>query len=103
MLSRSGGCASPTVAGRWSMVWTSTSRPMSTRNIAASHKLAKSLRALDDLVGQVARVELVATILRHDYLPRAIAGDPLNPSGSFSTTAPSEYARGKRGRTIAPA
>ncbi len=27
MLSRSGCCASPTVAGRWSMVWTSTSRP----------------------------------------------------------------------------
>ena len=27
MLSRSGGCASPTAAGRWSMVWASTSRP----------------------------------------------------------------------------
>ncbi len=41
------------------------------------------LKSIFTRTGVHSRGELVATILRH-----AIAGDPLNPSGSFSTLAP---------------
>jgi hypothetical protein len=37
-----------------------------------------------DRTGAHSRGQLVATIFKRDYLPHAIAGDPLNPAGAFT-------------------
>ena len=42
------------------------------------------LKSAFDRTGVHSRGELVATILQRDYLPRAIAGDPLSASGAFA-------------------
>ncbi|HUZ54004.1 MAG TPA: helix-turn-helix transcriptional regulator [Streptosporangiaceae bacterium] len=42
------------------------------------------LKSVFDRTGVHSRGELVATILQRDYLPRAIAGDPLSRSGAFA-------------------
>jgi DNA-binding NarL/FixJ family response regulator len=64
-----------------------------TRQIASQLHLTTDtvqdhLKSVFDRTGVRSRGELVATILRRDYLPHAIAGDPLNRSGAF-TPAPS--------------
>jgi DNA-binding CsgD family transcriptional regulator len=60
----------------------------STRQIAGQLHLTTDtvqdhLKSVFARTGVHSRGELVATILHRDYLPRAIAGDPLNRSGSF--------------------
>jgi DNA-binding CsgD family transcriptional regulator len=62
---------------------------LATRQIAARLHLTADtvqdhLKSVFDRTGVHSRGELVATILRRDYLPHAIAGDPLSPSGSFA-------------------
>jgi DNA-binding CsgD family transcriptional regulator len=42
------------------------------------------LKSVFDRVGVHSRGELVATILRREYLPHAAKGEPLNRSGSFA-------------------
>jgi DNA-binding CsgD family transcriptional regulator len=42
------------------------------------------LKSVFDRTGVHSRGELVATVLRRDYLPHAIAGDPLSRSGAFA-------------------
>jgi DNA-binding CsgD family transcriptional regulator len=42
------------------------------------------LKSVFDRTGVHSRGELVATIFQRDYLPRAIAGDPLGRSGAFA-------------------
>lgn len=66
---------------------------LSTRLIAAQLHLTTDtvqdhLKSVFTRTGVHSRGQLVATILRRDYLPRATAGDPLNKSGAFNTTAP---------------
>jgi len=63
-----------------------------TRQIASQLHLTTDtvqdhLKSVFDRTGVRSRGELVATILRRDYLPHAMAGDPLNRSGAF-TPAP---------------
>jgi DNA-binding CsgD family transcriptional regulator len=47
------------------------------------------LKSVFGRTGTHSRGELVATILRRDYLPHAIAGDPVNTSGAFDPPASS--------------
>jgi hypothetical protein len=42
------------------------------------------LKSVFDRTGVHSRGELVATILKRDYLPRAVAGDSLSRSGAFA-------------------
>ena len=42
------------------------------------------LKSAFDRTGVHSRGELVATILQRDYLPHAVAGDPVSPSGAFA-------------------
>jgi len=42
------------------------------------------LKSVFDRTGARNRGGLVAMILQHDYLPRAIAGDRPGPSGAFA-------------------
>jgi DNA-binding CsgD family transcriptional regulator len=42
------------------------------------------LKSVFDRTGVHSRGELVAAILQRDYLPRAVAGDPLGRSGAFA-------------------
>jgi DNA-binding CsgD family transcriptional regulator len=42
------------------------------------------LKSVFERTGVHSRGELVATILQRDYLPRALAGDPLGRSGAFA-------------------
>jgi DNA-binding NarL/FixJ family response regulator len=63
-----------------------------TRQIASQLHLTTDtvqdhLKSVFDRTGVRSRGELVATILRRDYLPHAMAGDPLNRAGAF-TPAP---------------
>ena len=44
------------------------------------------LKSVFDRTGVHSRGELVATIFQRDYLPRAIAGDPLGRSGAFAAS-----------------
>jgi DNA-binding CsgD family transcriptional regulator len=62
---------------------------LSTRQIAGRLHLTTDtvqdhLKSVFDRTGVHSRGELVATILRRDYLPHAIAGDRLNPAGAFA-------------------
>jgi len=42
------------------------------------------LKSVFTRTGVHSRGDLVATILRHEYIPRATAGDPISPSGAFA-------------------
>ncbi|HEX9554779.1 MAG TPA: helix-turn-helix transcriptional regulator [Streptosporangiaceae bacterium] len=62
---------------------------MSTRQIAGQLHLTADtvqdhLKSVFDRTGVHSRGQLVATIFERDYLPHAIAGDPLNPAGAFT-------------------
>lgn len=64
---------------------------LSTRQIAghlhlASDTVQDHLKSVFDRTGVHSRGELVATILRRDYLPHAMAGDPLNRQGTFTAS-----------------
>lgn len=61
---------------------------MSTRQIAdrlhlTADTVQDHLKSVFDRTGVHSRGQLVATIFERDYLPHAIAGDPLNPAGAF--------------------
>jgi DNA-binding CsgD family transcriptional regulator len=63
-------------------------RGLSTRDIAArltitDNTVQDHLKSIFDKVGVRSRRELVAVILQEQYLPRAIAGQPVGPSGFF--------------------
>jgi DNA-binding CsgD family transcriptional regulator len=62
---------------------------MSTRQIASRLHLTADtvqdhLKSVFNRTGVHSRGQLVATIFERDYLPRAIAGDPVNPAGAFT-------------------
>ncbi len=62
---------------------------LSTRQIAAQLHLTADtvqdhLKSVFDRTGVHSRGQLVAAIFDRDYLPRAIAGDPLGPAGAFT-------------------
>ncbi len=62
---------------------------MSTRQIAGRLHLTADtvqdhLKSVFDRTGVHSRGQLVATIFERDYLPHAIAGDPVNPAGAFT-------------------
>ena len=62
---------------------------MSTRQIAGRLHLTADtvqdhLKSVFNRTGVHSRGQLVATIFERDYLPRAIAGDPVNPAGAFT-------------------
>ena len=62
---------------------------MSTRQIAGQLHLTADtvqdhLKSVFDRTGVHSRGQLVAAIFERDYLPRAIAGDGLSPSGAFA-------------------
>jgi DNA-binding CsgD family transcriptional regulator len=62
---------------------------MSTRQIASRMHLTADtvqdhLKSVFDRTGVHSRGQLVATIFQRDYLPHAIADDPLNPAGTFT-------------------
>ena len=62
---------------------------LSTRQIAGRLHLTTDtvqdhLKSVFDRTGVHSRGQLVATILQRDYLPHAMAGDPLNRSGAFT-------------------
>ena len=64
---------------------------MSTRQIAGRLHLTADtiqdhLKSVFDRTGVHSRGQLVAAILQHDYLPHAIAGDRLGPSGAFAAS-----------------
>lgn len=64
---------------------------LSTRQIAERLHLTTDtvqdhLKSVFDKTGVHSRGELVATILQRDYLPHAIAGDPLNSSGAYPSS-----------------
>jgi hypothetical protein len=44
------------------------------------------LKSVFDRTGVHSRGELVAAILQRDYLPHAMAGDPLNRQGAFTAS-----------------
>jgi len=61
----------------------------STRQIADTLHLTADtvqdhLKSVFDRTGVRSRGQLVATILQRDYLPHAIAGDPITRSGAFA-------------------
>jgi DNA-binding CsgD family transcriptional regulator len=61
---------------------------MSTRQIAGRLHLTPDtvqdhLKSVFDRTGVHSRGQLVAAIFERDYLPHAIAGDPLSPAGAF--------------------
>ena len=62
---------------------------LSTRQIAGRLHLTTDtvqdhLKSVFDRTGVHSRGQLVATILQRDYLPHAMAGDPLSRSGAFA-------------------
>jgi DNA-binding CsgD family transcriptional regulator len=62
---------------------------MSTRQIVGQLHLTADtvqdhLKSVFDRTGVHSRGQLVATIFQRDYLPHAIAGDPLNSAGTFT-------------------
>ena len=66
---------------------------LSTRHIAARLHLGADtvqdhLKSVFGKTGVHSRGQLVAAILRRDYLPHAAAGDPLSPAGSFQQPNP---------------
>jgi DNA-binding CsgD family transcriptional regulator len=65
-------------------------RGLATKEIAARLHITPNtvqdhLKSIFDKAGVSSRRELVATILQEQYLPRAMAGQPLGPSGSFTS------------------
>jgi DNA-binding CsgD family transcriptional regulator len=65
-------------------------RGFATKEIAARLHITPNtvqdhLKSIFDKTGVSSRRELVATILQEQYLPRAMAGQPLGPSGSFTS------------------
>src|SRR3984957_632576 len=61
---------------------------MSTRQIAdrlhlTADTVQDHLKSVFNRTGVHSRGQLVATIFERDYLPHAIAGDPVNPAGAF--------------------
>jgi DNA-binding CsgD family transcriptional regulator len=70
-------------------------RGLSTNEIAdrlhiTPHTIQDHLKSIFDKTGVSSRRELVATILQEQYLPRAIAGQPIGPSGFFTSRSSSE-------------
>jgi len=64
-------------------------RGSSTAEIAAELRISPDtvqdhLKAVYGKVGVGSRTQLVATIMRQQYLPRAKAGDPVGPDGFFA-------------------
>ena len=62
---------------------------MPTRQIAdrlhlTTDTVQDHLKSVFDKTGVHSRGELVAAILQRDYLPRAIAGDPVGRTGAFA-------------------
>ncbi len=62
---------------------------MSTRQIAGRLHLTADtvqdhVKSVFDRTGVHSRGQLVAAIFGRDYLPHAIAGDPLSPAGAFT-------------------
>jgi DNA-binding CsgD family transcriptional regulator len=62
---------------------------LSTRQIAGQLHLTADtvqdhLKSVFNRTGVHSRGQLVATIFERDYLPHAIAGDPVNPAGAFT-------------------
>jgi len=60
-----------------------------TRQIAGRLRLTTDtvqdhLKSVFDRTSVHSRGELVALILPRDYLPHAVVGDPLSPSGAFA-------------------
>jgi DNA-binding CsgD family transcriptional regulator len=65
-------------------------RGLSTRDIAerltiTTNTVQDHLKSIFDKTGVRSRRELVTAILQEQYLPRAIAGGPVAPSGFFAT------------------
>jgi DNA-binding CsgD family transcriptional regulator len=65
-------------------------RGLSTKEIAGRLHITPNtvqdhLKSIFDKTGVSSRRELVATILQEQYLPRAMAGRPVGPSGFFSS------------------
>jgi DNA-binding CsgD family transcriptional regulator len=65
-------------------------RGLSTSDIAArlhitANTVQDHLKSIFEKTGVGSRRELVATILQEQYLPRAMAGQPLGPSGFFTS------------------
>jgi DNA-binding CsgD family transcriptional regulator len=60
-------------------------RGLSTKELArlhiTPHTVQDHLKSIFDKTGVSSTRELVATILQEQYLPRAMAGQPLGPSG----------------------
>jgi DNA-binding CsgD family transcriptional regulator len=65
-------------------------RGLSTREIGARLRISENtvqdhLKSVFDKTGVRSRRELVAAILREQYLPRAMTGQPLGPAGFFAS------------------
>jgi DNA-binding CsgD family transcriptional regulator len=63
-------------------------RGLSTRDIGerlhiSAHTVQDHLKSIFDKTGVRSRRELVAAILQEQYLPRAMTGQPVGPSGAF--------------------
>jgi DNA-binding CsgD family transcriptional regulator len=61
-----------------------STREISTRLQVADHTVQDHLKSVFTRTGVRSRRELVATILRQEYLPRARAGHPVDASGFFA-------------------
>ena len=61
-----------------------STQAISRRLRIAEHTVQDHLKAIFDKTGVRSRRELVATVFRHQYLPRTNAGDQLSSSGYFA-------------------
>jgi DNA-binding CsgD family transcriptional regulator len=81
-------------------------RGLPTKEIAAKLHITPNtvqdhLKSIFDKTGVSSRRELVATILQEQYLPRAMAGQPLGPAGFF-TSYEEDFPGTHAGAGIAP-